>query len=290
MRFRSIHTVVTSLIAALGLTAIAIGGVLHPLAMGAAFLAAAASSVAAREPLISRRWYARAWTVGLGLALALEALRVATGTSPIEAGIELAILLQINRLWSLRSAREHGQVVVLALVHLIAASVLDQGISYGALFAGFVLVLPWAMTLSHLRSEIEGGARPTDPKGQRAHVERVLASRRIVGPRFLAATALLALPIFVTSAALFVLFPRVGLGFLGGGPRSRVSVAGFSDEVRLGDHGLIRDDATVVLRFELDPLPSPPPARLGVHFRGAAYDAYDGRQWTRTRVRAAAVT
>lgn len=281
MRFRTSHKMVAYLVAGLGMLALGLGGVLHPAVLVIAALASVASWWA-EEPLISKPTYSRSWTAVLLVILVVQIIRIVGGSSFVEGGIEFAVLLQISRLWNRRGARDYQQIVVLSLVHLIAASILDQDFSFAVLYAGFVVALPWSMTLSHLRREIEGNYRRSEPEAQRAHVNRILNSRRIISPRFLWTTAMLALPIFAMSGALFVFFPRVGLGFLAGGPRRRITVAGFSDTVQLGDVGVVRDDNTVVMRVELDPLPSPPPPRLAIHWRGAAYDRYDGRQWTRT--------
>jgi transglutaminase-like putative cysteine protease len=58
---------------------------------------------------------------------------------------------------------------------------------------------------------------------------------------------------------------------------------GFSEHVDLGDVGVLRDDPTVALRFEVKDLPEPPPMRLTLRLRGTAFDAYDGRAWARTQ-------
>jgi len=283
VRFRSIHTAVAYFLAGLGMASLALGAILHPVVLAVA-TAATVASLFATDSLVMRRGYQIGWTVGLFVLFVVEVVRVATGGSLIECSVELAVALQVGRLWSRRGARQYQQIVVLALVHLIASSVLNQGISFGLLFVGFVVAMPWAMTLGHLRREIEGNYRREDAAAQRAHVDRILNSRRIIGPRFLGATALVSLPVFVmTGGTLFVLFPRIGVGFMGESSRGRVAVAGFSDELELGDVGVVRDDATVVMRVEVDPLPSPPPGRLEVHWRGAAFDSYDGRRWTRSK-------
>jgi hypothetical protein len=281
MRFRNVHKAVSYLVAALGMTVLALGHVLHPAVIASAAVAGGVSWWA-EEPLISRPWYVRAWTAGLLVLLVVQTLRVALSGALIECGVELAVVLQVSRLFNRRGAQEYQQIVVLAIVHLIASSVLDQGLSFAALLVGFVVVLPWVMTLSHLRREIEGNYRRTEPEAQRAHVHRILNSRRIVGARFLWVVALLALPVFAMSGTLFLLFPRVGLGILASGPRRRITVAGFSDQVRLGDLGVVRNDDTVVMRVEVDPMPDPIPQRLDVHWRGTAYDRYDGRGWSRS--------
>lgn len=281
MRFRTSHKVVAYLVAGLGIVALAVGAILHPALLVIAVIAAFASWWS-EESLYNRPYFNRVWTGLLFVVFIGQIIRIIFGGSLIECGIEFALLLQISRLWNRRSARQYQQIVVLSLVHLIAASVLDQDVSFALLYGGFVVALPWAMCLTHLRSEIEGNYRRSEPEAQRAHVNRILNSRRIISGRFLWVTAGLAIPIFIMSGALFVFFPRVGLGFLAGGPRQRVTVAGFSDSVELGDMGVVRTDKTVVMRVELDPMPDSPPSRLNLHWRGAAYDVYDGRRWSRS--------
>ena len=283
MRFRTVHKTASYLLAGLGILVLALGNILHPAIIVVSALAAVGSWWA-EEPLISRPGYIRGWTIALVVLLFVQITRIVLGGSFVECGIEFALVLQVSRLWNRRGAKDYQQIVVLALVHLIASSVLDQSVTFAFLFVGFVLALPWTMTMSHLRREIEGNYRRTEPEAQRAHVNRILNSRRIVGGRFLWATALLSVPIFLLSGSMFLLFPRVGLGFLAGGPRRRITVAGFSDEVRLGDLGVVRNNDTVVMRVEVDPVSENPPPRLNVHWRGTAYDEYDGRGWTRSKL------
>ena len=281
MRFRSAHKLIAYLLAGLGMMSLALGGTLHP-AILLLVLLAGIGSWWAEEPLVSRPQYMRLWTSALVVVLGIQVARIIATGNLIERGIEFALLLQLNRLWNRRGARDYQQIVILALIQLIASCVLDQDVSFVFVYAAFVVALPWAMTLGHLRREIEGNYQRSEAASKQAHVMRILNSRRIVTPRFLGVTAALALPIFVMSGALFVIFPRLGLGFLAGAPRQRVSVAGFSDRVQLGDVGVIRDDHTVVMRVEMEPTPTPPPARLQTYWRGAAYDYYTGIEWRRT--------
>jgi hypothetical protein len=105
----------------------------------------------------------------------------------------------------------------LALLQLIAATVLGGGLSYALCFRGLRHRAPWAMTLGHLRREIEGNYL-ADARAGRAgvpiDVARILRSRRVVGAGLLAGSSLLAVPIFLLTAVIFVLFPRIGLGIL----------------------------------------------------------------------------
>src|SRR6185436_12218548 len=129
--------------------------------------------------------------------LVLEIARVLFfALSPLTAAVEFAALLQLSRLANRRTARDYQQITVLAMLHLIAATVLGGGLSYAACFVGFVIVTPWALTLGHLRREIEGNYL-ADARAGRAgvpiDVARILRSRRVVGAGLLVGSSLLAI-------------------------------------------------------------------------------------------------
>jgi transglutaminase-like putative cysteine protease len=192
--------------------------------------------------------------------------------------------LLVVRLATRRGAAHDQQVIVLALMHLIAGTVLGGGLSYGLCFVGFLIVAPGALVLSHLRREVEGNYRQgaRDRTGLPVDVPRILRSRRVIGRPFLVFTCLLSIPIFLFTALVFVMFPRVGLSLLLLGQERRERVVGFSDRVDLGGVGRLRADPTIVMRVEHPSLPAEPPVRLALYLRGAAFDRYNGRSWSRT--------
>ncbi|MCZ7686114.1 MAG: DUF3488 domain-containing protein [Sandaracinaceae bacterium] len=258
MSFARLHKVVAFLIAGLGLVALAIGPELDwtsEIAIAIAFvLAIFAEGARIRDP----RWI-RAWNVGLLALVAVQVLRGFAGAAILPLALEVTAALQISRLMNRRGAREHQQIAALALLHLIAATVLSTELAYAFAFLGFVIVLPWMLAISHLRAEIEGqlGARP-EPDRER-DLARVLGSKRVIGPSFLAGTAALAVPLFAMTGLVFVLFPRVGLGFLSFGRGESQRMSGFGANVELGEFGVIRTDPTVVLRVTPPDMPPPPP-------------------------------
>ena len=284
MSFAALHKAVAYLLSGLGLLALSLGGELGPGALALIGLGWLASFFAEGERIAQPAW-ARGWTVAVVAMLALQVLRGFFGGAILALAIEFTAFLQLSRLMNRRDAAAYQQIAVLAFLHLIAATVLSTELSYAAIFFGFVVVTPWMLALSHLRREIEGNyPGVASPDGRAvADVKRVLASRRVVGPRFLAGTAALALPIFALTAVVFLFFPRVGLGLLAFGRSRAQRVAGFGNTVDLGGFGTIRDDPTVVLRV------TPPvdgttvrPPQLAMRMRGTAFDRYDGRTWTRS--------
>ncbi len=283
MSFSSLHKLVAYLLSGLGLVALSLGTELEPSSIVLIFVAYF-GSLFAEGKLLSGRYYGKGWTAAVVLFLLVQLTRSLADTPTLAMAIEFAAFLQISRLWNRRTAVDYQQIAVLSFLHLIAATVLSTSLTYALIFIGFVIATPWMLALSHLRREIEGNyptASPDDEKAQAA-MRRVLASKRVVGASFLVSTALLALPLFTMTLAIFVIVPRVGQGFLslqrGEGQRS----AGFGNQVELGGFGVIRDDPTVVLR--VTPLGVSPlrANRLALRMRGTSFDHYDGRRWTRS--------
>lgn len=239
---------------------------------------------------IPERWQGRPAlrhfaTLAPAVLLFVQGVRLATGHSPLDVAVEFAALLQIVRLATRRGAAHDQQIIVLAMLHFVAGTVLGGGLTYGLCFLGFLVVAPGALVLSHLRREVEGNYRQgaRDRTGLPVDVPRILRSRRVVGRGFLSATCLLSVPILLFTTALFILFPRIGLSLLLLSHPRAGRMIGFSEHVNLGDVGVLRDDPTIALRFELPDLPDPPPVRMTLRLRGTAFDGYDGHAWARTQ-------
>jgi hypothetical protein len=218
-------------------------------------------------------------TITLLGVVAIQVVRFATGADSLDVLIEFAAALQIVRLATRRGAAHDQQVIVLALLHLIAGTVLGGGLGYGVCFAGVLIVAPGALVLSHLRREVEGNYRQgaRDRTGLPVDVPRILRSRRVVGRTFLASMCLLCVPIILFTGVLFIFFPRVGLSLLLLGNREGTQMIGFSDRVDLGQVGRLREDRSVALRVRLSEMPSPPPQHMTFHLRGTALDRYSSR-------------
>jgi hypothetical protein len=272
----------TDSLAALGLLALITSGELnHWLAI--AILVGLAIAVIIPESLQDRP-LARRIAVALPLALfGAQAVRLFTGASLLETAVEFAAGLQVVRLATRRGAAHDQQVIVLALLHLIAATVLGSGLAYGLCFLGFLVIAPGALVLSHLRREVEGNYRQgaRDRTGLPVDVPRILRSRRVIGRSFLIFTCLLSVPIFLFTLALFVAFPRVGLSLLLLSHPKAERMVGFTEHVDLGGVGRLRSDPTIVMRVEVPNLPKEPPSRVALYLRGAAFDSYRGKSWSR---------
>jgi transglutaminase-like putative cysteine protease len=283
VRFGFVHRLMTDALAALGILALIVSGQFSRWVSGSILVALALVLVArdAWQKLPLARHFEKASVLAV---LALEGGRIATGVNLLDVLVEFAAALQIIRLATRKGAAHDQQVIVLALLHLVAGTVLGGGVGYGLCFLGVLVVAPGALVLSHLRREVEGNYRQgaRDRTGLPVDVPRILRSRRVVGKSFLAITCLLSVPIFVFTALLFVLFPRVGLSLLLLNRQHGGRMVGFSGRVDLGEVGLLRSDPTLAMRVEVPNQPEPPPSRLTLHLRGTALDAYDGRAWSQS--------
>jgi hypothetical protein len=168
---------------------------------------------------------------------------------------------------------------------LTAGTVLNAGISYGFFFLCYVVCSTWALTILHLRRELENNfllRHSGENDAERVRVERVMNSTRIVGRKFFVGTGLVSLVVFLSALGLFLLFPRIGFGLFFDKGRGGVTMAGFSDGVELGGHGLIKQDSTVVMRVEVDKDYRGRKAPA-LHWRGVAFDNYQSGRWSRSR-------
>jgi transglutaminase-like putative cysteine protease len=247
-------------------------------------------------PAIAASWYWEAprvnverwsrWWSGATLLYFIYSLVMILGSGDflLTASSFITFLL-VTKMFNRRTPRDYLHVYILAFLMLVAGTVLNSELTYGIFFLGFVIASTWALTLFHLRREMEDNfllKHSDSASSERVQVARILNSRRIVGGRFFVGTSMVSVTIFLSAALLFLLIPRIGFGMFFNKSRSGIHLAGFSDGVKLGGHGLIKNDSTVVMRVTVD---EPYQGREApyIHWRGVAFDEYSGGQWRRSK-------
>jgi transglutaminase-like putative cysteine protease len=230
------------------------------------------------------RWQ-KAWTaVGL-VVFGWSVLAFLAGDDLVLVGSELILYLLVAKLFGRRSSRDYLQVYVLSFLMLVAATVVNSDITFGLFFLGYVVTSTWALILLHLRREIEENylvRHEGTQTSQQVQISRILGSKRIVGAGFFAGTGAMSLVVFAGALVLFLAIPRIGFGLFFDKNRGGVTLAGFSDGVKLGGHGVIKDDDTVVMRVEVS---GPYEGRDApyLHWRGVAFDEYREGEWRRSK-------
>ncbi|HEX2686594.1 MAG TPA: DUF3488 domain-containing protein, partial [Kofleriaceae bacterium] len=281
MRFAVAHKVASYLMVGFAYVALVAGGGVSPLISFGGIVALTASWW--WEPPVIRfeRW-SLFWSIGSILALGYSVLTVVVSADFLGVGAEFLVWLIVAKAFNRRAPRDWQQMYLLAFLMLVAGSVLNPDLTYGLCFLGFVIASTWALTLFHLRREMEDNLlvkHAADRASERVEIRRILDSRRIVNGRFFLGTGALSFGVFVSSALVFLALPRVGIGFFVKG-RGGLSLVGFTDGVKLGGHGVIKNDATVVMRVEIAGRYGGRDAP-GIHWRGVAFDHYEHGQWSR---------
>ncbi len=282
MRFAAAHKAATYLMVSCAYVAMIAGGGVSPLIALAGFVGLAGSWWW-EPPLVKYERWTWVWTTASVFALVYSVLTAVVTGDFLGVGAQFLVWLVVAKAYNRRAARDWQQLYLLAFLMLVAGSVLNADLTYGVCFLGFVISTTWALTLFHLRREMEDNLlvkHAADRASERVEVRRILDSKRIVGGRFFAGTALLSLVVFLASAVVFLALPRVGFGFFLKS-RGGLTLAGFSDGVHLGGHGVIKNDDTVVMRVEID-------GKIGsreapeIHWRGVAFDQYEHGSWKRS--------
>ena len=184
----------------------------------------------------------------------------------INIGIRFILILLIIKLFSRKGGeRDDWQIYALTFLLMAAGTTINEDIAYGIVFALYVFLGTFGLALLHLRTETERlGGRTAEP----------LSRFYVFTLSGLAGTVL------VSSVAIFFAFPRVGLGFFATKSRSSMAMTGFSEQVELGSHGVIRNNPAVAMRVEF-PDGKMPPDAPSFHWRMIGFDTYDGVQWLR---------
>ncbi|MBK7071736.1 MAG: DUF3488 domain-containing protein [Myxococcales bacterium] len=283
MRFAATHKTTSYLAVAFAFLAMVGGGTVSPL-----LVLGGAVGLALSWFIEPPRWnldrFAWVFTVVAALGLIYSGLLAVSTGDYLGHGGGFLIILTVARASTRRAARDWQQLYLLAFLMLVAGSVLNGELGYAVCFFGFVITGTWALILFHLRREMEDNflLRHADPRAsQRVEIRRILESRRIVDRRFLLGTGLTSVGFFVVAVIFFLSIPRVGTGFFFRG-KGGTHMVGFSDGVKLGGHGRLKNDSTVVMRATLSAREFHGRRAPYVYWRGAVFDHYKRGQWNRS--------
>jgi len=282
VRFAVAHKAATYLMVGFAYLGMIAGGGVSPL-IALAGLVGLIGSWWWEPPTIRFEKWSWLWATVSVFALVYSVLTSVVTGDFLGVGAQFLIWLVVAKAYNRRAARDWQQMYLLAFLMLVAGSVLNADLTYGLCFLGFVISSTWALTLFHLRREMEDNLlvkHAADRASERVEVRRILDSKRIVGGRFFVGTGVLSFGVFLIAAVVFLAIPRVGLGFFLKN-RGGLTLSGFSDGVKLGGHGVIKNDDTIVMRVEVS-------SQYGgrdkaeIHWRGVAFDHYEKGRWRRT--------
>ena len=297
MRFQAVHKLVSYLLVSCAAGSLLSTGAVPALGTILLLLAGVASWFVEPDTWMGRLFERTGLVFNLGaLAFFGVSLYQVISSFPepdLSPVLNLILFLLVYKLCFRRNTRDYLQLYVLTFLVMLAAAWLAQGVLFVIGFGGYVITATWTLILFHLRHEIEDNylvKHWPESASEKVTAARVLNSRRVVGRPFFLVTGLVAVSVLIGAAAVFLSVPRIGLGFLSGAVRRRAAIVGFSDEVRLGHHGVISsDNQTVVLRAQVPYLTAivsdadREQAVAQLYWRGTVYDRYHDAQWVRSQ-------
>lgn len=260
------HRRLVVIMAIAGLIAFGAGAGFQPVTMtlaGAALLLALFwQPTRATAAKLERIWMPLAVVLVVRAMIALTA----GGVDVVLPVVDLLLLLLCAE--SLRSAEATNDVRIYALIFalFLASTAYRPGAAFGFAFLLLVALGSLALSVGLIRRKA-AAFRTQSPPLDRSFISTSVALSGVT---------------LIMSAAVFVTFPRIQRDWPGRGDVLARSIAGFSDEVSLGQHGSsIFSNPEVVLRVEFPAgLPENP---LGLHWRGRSYDRFDGIRWHRSQ-------
>jgi transglutaminase-like putative cysteine protease len=185
------------------------------------------------------------------------------------AAIHLMLFVMIVRLFSAQTTRDHLFLAMLAFAAMLCAAILTVGTAYLAFFLAFlVLAISTFVGLEMRRSAEAATAAPLESgtgAAQRLHRALTVAS------------AMIAIGTLAVGTAIFFLIPRVSAGYLSGYNLQPTLISGFTDDVELGEIGVIKKSSAIVMHIQIE---GDPAQAQNIHWRGIVLTTFDGRRWS----------
>ncbi|MCA1603374.1 MAG: DUF3488 domain-containing protein, partial [Acidobacteria bacterium] len=215
-----------------------------------------------------------------------RAIGEAPGRLGVNALAHLIVFLSAIKLLQVKSDRDWVFLYLISFFELLLAA----GLSFSPVFLGTLTLYLLCSLSTVIAFEIRKAQR-----GVRYAETRLLVPpdsrvfRKLVGPRGkrdieasrlpLVALSMLLL-ILVLALPLFLVAPRAGSAVISRGGAGLTNFIGFSESVRLGEIGDLKQNNQVVMRVRIE---DPNSARgLGLKWRGLALDEFTGRAWKKS--------
>ena len=266
MNLRLLHRRLAVLMAIAGLAAFAGGAGVEPVSALLAAVALVAALIWRPEPDLSVR-LERVWVPLATLLVARALFHVFVIRDDVVVPVvDLLLLLLAAEALRPLEARNDTRLYALSFALLLAATAYRPGILFLLAFVAYVGLASLGLMVGHLRRAAEAHGVREMPLGRTL----VWTTTGLTGVILLVATIV------------FVTFPRISRGWAGRGETLATSIAGFGDQVSIGEYGSrIYGNPQIVLRVEF---PGGTPENVaGLHWRGRSYDRFDGVRWTRSR-------
>ena len=185
----------------------------------------------------------------------------------VEATGHLVFFVMVMKLFSARVNRDFLYLAVLAFLEMLLAAILTIDTTFLAFFLVFLTFGIATFTSYEIRCSYQRATHPAEVPG--APMLRSLGATSI----------LVSISVLLLGGLIFFVLPRYTTGYLSRFAPKTQYIAGFSDDVTLGEIGEIKKTSMVVMRVRFNWLP---PQLEQLRWRGVALTQFDGQRWYNT--------
>jgi protein-glutamine gamma-glutamyltransferase len=184
------------------------------------------------------------------------------------SAIHLMLFATLVRLFSARTNRDFAFLAMLAVTCMIASAILTVETAFLIALAVFLVLAVSTFVALEIRRGADNAVSPSlEPGSPLAHrLNRALGFT----------SALVAIGTLLIGSVFFFAIPRFTSGYLSALSLQPSLMTGFSDNVTLGQIGVIKQSSAVVMRIHVD---GDPELNDGVHWRGIVLTNFDGKRW-----------
>lgn len=183
----------------------------------------------------------------------------------VPATVHLVFFVAVVKIATASTERDYLYLKVIAFLELLAASILSASLNFFFFLILFLLLAVATFASSEIR-------RSSQTQAMASRVSGRSLALRLSGVVVFVSVAIL----FIT-AGLFFFLPRTARAAFQHFVSHRYHLAGFSNEVSLGQIGEIKRESTPVMHVRMD---RPEDRFLALKWRGAALADFDGHAWS----------
>jgi len=187
----------------------------------------------------------------------------------VSATVHLVLFSMVVKIFSVQRERDHLYLAILSFLEVLAAAVLTVDTVFLASFCVFLLLAVSTFVSMEMKRSAAAASGPLPTPS-------VARPRRRLAVSLSTSALALMLAIFLGTAGIFFILPRLSAGYLSAYAPRNEFVSGFSDHVRLGQIGEIKQSDQVVMHIQIE---NDRGGFADLKWRGLALANFDGKAW-----------
>ncbi len=227
------------------------------------------------------RWLSSIITIGSLLYVTTQVLHA--GNRAILVVGQYLVFLQIIKFYEQRANRDYGQLLVLSLLMVIAASINTASLIFALLLTVYLFLSLYCCLLFHLKVESDGAKLAQSLPATRLSAAGMRQNQMKLSSSMRRLTALVAGASITVAVVVFIFFPRgAGSGMLGQfSIAAPMNVTGLSDSMELNTGQRIEQNSAVVAYVQLFQGSAETEGLIEtgrpIYLRSTSFDRYDRR-------------